>query len=230
MVGQVMHNISTWRWIRSSNGWTSSGPSCIGSISPCHVAEIAMWQLHRSPGHAPRAPRCQWCKGKSWQERYKHHTFSNYNNHNNHNNSFLVRMLWVISRFSGVPLSFFFWKGVLAIALLCCWLTTLWLSNVLGTCRLEVANLTTSSWCPSPCPFCTQQLYGWNGPRSQQPPGDEFFGWLFVESSYLDVSENSGTPKSSILIGFSIINHPFWGTPYFWKHPFGITKKHRVVA
>ena len=30
-------------------------------------------------------------------------------------------------------------------------------------------------------------------------------------------------PKSSILIGFSIINHPFWGIlgahPYFWKHP-----------
>ena len=32
---------------------------------------------------------------------------------------------------------------------------------------------------------------------------------------YMDVSENSGTPKSSILIGFSIINHPFWGTPIF---------------
>ena len=29
----------------------------------------------------------------------------------------------------------------------------------------------------------------------------------------MDVSENNGTPKSSILIGFSIINHPFWGTP-----------------
>ena len=28
-----------------------------------------------------------------------------------------------------------------------------------------------------------------------------------------------GTPKSSILIGFSIINHPFLGTPNFWKHP-----------
>ncbi len=27
-------------------------------------------------------------------------------------------------------------------------------------------------------------------------------------------------PKSWILIGFSIINHPFWGTPiFFWKHP-----------
>ena len=24
-----------------------------------------------------------------------------------------------------------------------------------------------------------------------------------------------GTPKSSILIRFSIINHPFWGTPIF---------------
>ena len=31
----------------------------------------------------------------------------------------------------------------------------------------------------------------------------------------MDVSENSGTPKSSILIGFSIINHPFWSTPIF---------------
>ena len=30
----------------------------------------------------------------------------------------------------------------------------------------------------------------------------------------MGVSKNNGTPKSSILIGFSIINHPFWG-----KHP-----------
>ena len=36
----------------------------------------------------------------------------------------------------------------------------------------------------------------------------------------MDVSENSGTPKLSILIGFSIINHPFWGNyPYFWEAP-----------
>ena len=31
----------------------------------------------------------------------------------------------------------------------------------------------------------------------------------------MDVSKNSGTPKSSILLGFSSINHPFWGTPIF---------------
>ena len=32
---------------------------------------------------------------------------------------------------------------------------------------------------------------------------------------YMDVSEKSGTPKSSILKGFSIINHLFWGTSIF---------------
>ena len=31
----------------------------------------------------------------------------------------------------------------------------------------------------------------------------------------MGVSKNRGTPKSSILIGLSIINHPFWGTPIF---------------
>ena len=31
----------------------------------------------------------------------------------------------------------------------------------------------------------------------------------------MGVSESNGTPKSSILIGFSIINHPFWGTSIF---------------
>ena len=32
-------------------------------------------------------------------------------------------------------------------------------------------------------------------------------------SPNIGVSLNGGTPKSSILIGFSIINHPFWGFP-----------------
>ena len=41
----------------------------------------------------------------------------------------------------------------------------------------------------------------------------------------MGVSENGGTPKSSNLIGISIINHPFWGTPIFGNphmvHEFG---------
>ena len=35
----------------------------------------------------------------------------------------------------------------------------------------------------------------------------------------MDDSENRGTPKSSILIGFSIINHPFWGVSLVLETP-----------
>ena len=48
-----------------------------------------------------------------------------------------------------------------------------------------------------------------------------FMGFILVGNAnvckHIGVSENSGTPKSSIFIGFSIINHPFWGTPIFWN-------------
>ena len=40
-------------------------------------------------------------------------------------------------------------------------------------------------------------------------------GKRFESGGHMGVSKNSATPKSSILIGFSIINHPFWGTPIF---------------
>ena len=44
--------------------------------------------------------------------------------------------------------------------------------------------------------------------------------WLIPYNLLMDVSKNSGTSKSSILIGFSIINHPFWGTTIFGNfHP-----------
>ena len=46
-----------------------------------------------------------------------------------------------------------------------------------------------------------------------QLSGDVAF--LLSLKFYRDVSENSATPKSSILIGFSSINHPFWGTTIF---------------
>jgi len=41
---------------------------------------------------------------------------------------------------------------------------------------------------------------------------------LKLKIVYMGVSKNNGTPKSSILIGFSIFNHPFWGCfPIFWS-------------
>ena len=45
---------------------------------------------------------------------------------------------------------------------------------------------------------------------------------------HLGVSKNRGTPKSSILIGFSIINHPFWGTPTFGKTHFHGQKNSKI--
>ena len=49
---------------------------------------------------------------------------------------------------------------------------------------------------------------------------------------HLEVSKNSGTTKSSILIGFSLINHPFWGgVPLFWGwHPFRMADHDRVTT
>ena len=39
-------------------------------------------------------------------------------------------------------------------------------------------------------------------------------------NKHMGVSKNKGTPKSSILIGFSVINHPFWRpTPIFGLTP-----------
>ena len=43
--------------------------------------------------------------------------------------------------------------------------------------------------------------------------GGPFAMYQIVSVTHImGVSENRGTPKSSILIGFSIINHPFWDT------------------
>ena len=40
-----------------------------------------------------------------------------------------------------------------------------------------------------------------------------------VETTHMDVSQNRGTPKSSILIRFSNYKPSILGYPYFWKHP-----------
>ena len=44
-----------------------------------------------------------------------------------------------------------------------------------------------------------------------------------IVTYYMGVSKNSGTPKSSILIGFSIINHPFLGIPIFGNTIYSIS-------
>ena len=52
-------------------------------------------------------------------------------------------------------------------------------------------------------------------------PCEARFGCEAVNlTSHLVVSWNRATPKSSILLGFSIIKHLFWGYPHWWKLPF----------
>ena len=41
-----------------------------------------------------------------------------------------------------------------------------------------------------------------------------------VSCNHMDVPENSGTPKSSTLIGFFHHKPSILGYPYFWKHPY----------
>ena len=57
------------------------------------------------------------------------------------------------------------------------------------------------------------------GGSHQTVKNDMFLFEAIVGSKFkivdMGVSKNGGIPKSSILIGFSIINHPFWGTPIF---------------
>ena len=58
--------------------------------------------------------------------------------------------------------------------------------------------------------------------KSGNKPNASEFGWNMLKPFWdtlhwgsLGVSKNRDTPKSSILIGFSILNHPFLGTPIF---------------
>ena len=53
---------------------------------------------------------------------------------------------------------------------------------------------------------------GWRDFQLQIPEDQNGVYYLIL---YMGVSKNRGTPKSSILIGFSFINHPFWGPPIF---------------
>ena len=68
-----------------------------------------------------------------------------------------------------------------------------------------------------PSPFPPGQRYtratspSKNFSTSQVRENQKFGG----KDSYMGVSKNRDTPKSSILIGFSHINHLFWGTPIF---------------
>ena len=89
------------------------------------------------------------------------------------------------------------------------------------------------------CRYCKYTIFPWMILDQKSPEGQMFywpFGEKFVGGSFfvfaidLGVSENSGTHKSSILMRFSIINHPFWGTTIFGNvHLLTIMNFHTLI-
>ena len=61
---------------------------------------------------------------------------------------------------------------------------------------------------------------GWK--KSPVEVGDVEVPFIY-QGVYMDVSENNGTPKSSILIGVSIIFTIHFGVPLFWEPPICFT-------
>ena len=101
------------------------------------------------------------------------------------------------------------------------WRVTLWTSKPYGcengtpplrsvTRRVHRSKRDSTDWSPE-SNIGFRWRAGWFWPRG-------FWG-----QQKIDVSENRGTPKSSNLMRFSIINHPFWGTPIF-GNPLNVTK------
>ena len=62
----------------------------------------------------------------------------------------------------------------------------------------------------------------------------ELFQKKELHIKHTGVPKNRGTPKSWILIEFSITNHPFWGTPIFGNTQYcmhcDVQKNHTVIS
>ena len=55
--------------------------------------------------------------------------------------------------------------------------------------------------------------------KNERPEG-ESCAQFTLTLGHMGVSKNNGTPKSSILMGFSHHKPSILGYPYFWKHPY----------
>ena len=90
-----------------------------------------------------------------------------------------------------------------------CWFQPIWKNiSQIGSFP-QIGVKITNSWNYYPV-FLQQSWFS-----ETCPFGDLHVYWRkkHIVYVYMAISENGDTPKSSILIGFSIINHPFWGTP-----------------
>ena len=98
---------------------------------------------------------------------------------------------------------------------------TITLQRIIGKPPFQRQKTAASDFVPGGMHwFCEQSLDQHLGSQKNPEENPSILGcpsspshemlWL-----YLGVSKNRGIPKSFILIGFSLINHPFWDTPVF---------------
>ena len=82
----------------------------------------------------------------------------------------------------------------------------------LGLCVIQ-CPLSAVAWKSHFYPFLHTRL---QDKKKKDFQSSQSIPWVCLTNIYMGVSKARGKPpKSSILIGFSIINHPFWGTPIF---------------
>ena len=90
------------------------------------------------------------------------------------------------------------------------------LDGSLQVLSFEISPCFKNQKCMSRSPESNENLANFSeGSVGFKHHHDTFRGHVVYIYLQMDISENSGTPKSSILIGFSIINHLFWGTTIF---------------
>ena len=78
----------------------------------------------------------------------------------------------------------------------------------------------TAPWATSRClRSAVKETLGFNGSKLKQRK---------LGFNYLAVSWNRATPKSSVFFGFSILNHPFGGTPIYGNPYFNVGKTERL--
>ena len=111
-----------------------------------------------------------------------------------------LKYVWILTRWA--PGSSYKWSYLAPIS----WPKINGLTVVIAPATGVIIPIVTSRNSP-PCRVTSRN----------KPANKPFFELIQVWEIYMDVSENSATPKSSILIGFSIINYPFWGTPIFGR-------------
>ena len=94
-------------------------------------------------------------------------------------------------------------------------------------CQKRVSTFSQRLWeIPHLLKFVVSHTWGgdsWHGNLLLETLSKKWYHWwrkvshvLFnFTSHHMEISRNEGSPKSSILIGFSLVNHPFWGTSIY---------------